>query len=159
MLLIELVLILPVLECKPLVQLPGRLDLNVSVSFSPRAGTMDEETLKVSVGIGDCVLHADSLLSFLNAFKTSDIVPSASITVGRPNSNQDREFVDMTRTPMPSRSFRFSVPSMLPLESPFFSPSISSRVPSISSITSPASPFIEAISVSLSAQPAEAAGH
>ena len=107
---------------------------------------MDEETLKVSVGIGDCVLHADSLLSFLNAFKTSDIIPSASITVGKPNSNQEREFVD--RTPMSSRSFRFSVPSMLPLESPFFSPSLSSRVPSISSITSPASPFIEAISVS-----------
>ena len=157
MFLIELGLISPASECKPLVQLPGRLDLNVSVSFSPRAGTMDEETLKVSVGIGDCVLHADSLLSFLNAFKASDTIPSASIAVGKPNSNQEREFVD--RTPMPSRSFRFSVPSMLPLESPFFSPSLSSRVPSISSITSPASPFIEAISVSALHPAAEAAGH
>ena len=131
-----------------MVQLPGRLDLNVSVSFSPRAGTVDEESLEATVGIGDCVLHADSLLSFLNALKESDRIPSASITVGKPNSNQDKKFVNMARTSMSSNSFRFSVPSMLPLESPLFSPSLSSRVPSISSITSPASPLIEAISVS-----------
>jgi hypothetical protein len=131
-------------ECKPLVQLPGRLDLDVSVSFSPRAGTIDEQSLETTVQIGDCVLHADSLVSFLNALKESDRAPS----VGKLKSNQTKEFAELSMTPMSSNSFRFSVPS-IPLDSPFFSPSLSSRVPSISSITSPASPLIEAISVSV----------
>ena len=120
----------------------------MSVSFSPRAGTIDEQSLETTVRIGDCVLHADSLVSFLNALKESDRAPSASITVGKLNSNQTKEFSELSMTPMSSNSFRFSVPS-IPLESPFFSPSLSSRVPSISAITSPASPLIEAISVSV----------
>ncbi|KAK2466286.1 hypothetical protein APHAL10511_001928 [Amanita phalloides] len=134
-------------ECKPLVQLPGQLDLDASVSFNPRAGTLDEQSLETTVRIGDCIVHADSVISFLNEFKEASQTLSRSATVV--NSEDAKEFQEMAITPLSSNPFRFSLPSMPPLESPFFSPALSSRVPSISSMSSPASPFLGAISASL----------
>lgn len=135
-------------ECIPLVKLPGKLDLEASVSFNPRAGTMEEQSLEAAVRVGDSVIHADSLLSFLDELKKSgqpatDPLPFFASDQLPPNN--------LPETPSAAPSAN-SLGLNTPLSargSPSFPPLRSPKVPSISVLASPASPFLEVISTSL----------
>ena len=106
---------------------------------------MDEQSLETIVRVGDCVVHADSLLLFLEELKKLDEV---SIPMLNSSFSSTKDLVDIDIPPLSPNSSKFNAFSLSPVESSFFSPSLSSKVPSISTLTSPASPFIEAISVS-----------
>ncbi|KAF8639713.1 hypothetical protein AX17_000975 [Amanita inopinata Kibby_2008] len=137
-------------ECKPLIQLPGLLELNVSVCFNPRAGRVDEQSLESTLKVGDCVLHADSMLSFIDELGKPEqshfesVAPFLSSKRGSLNDQPELPTPNLLSPPITLAS-----PSMSPFESPFLSPLLSSKVPSISSLTSPTSPLLEAISASL----------
>jgi hypothetical protein len=114
--------------------------LSASISFN--AGIMDERSLEATVRVGDCVVHADSLLSFLDELKRSSPLEPVFVPILSELPN------DLRETPVPLLSGNPISPNSpsTALETPIFSPLLS--VPSISALASPASPLLKTISVS-----------
>ncbi|PFH52812.1 hypothetical protein AMATHDRAFT_139321 [Amanita thiersii Skay4041] len=136
-----------VMDHKPLAKLPGKLDFNLSASFNPRLGVIDDQSLRSALKVGDCVIHADSLSSFIN--ELLEVGKPVSAPSSTPNVGCQFDVQSGLSPPMLSPAPSSVAPSTYAFESPFLSPLLSSKVPSISSITSPTSPLLEAISASL----------
>ena len=107
---------------------------------------MDERSLEATVRVGDCVIHADSVVSFLDELKRSSPLKPEPIPVSVPILSELPD--DLRETPVPLLSGNPISPNYpsAALETQVFSPLLS--VPSISALASPASPLLEAISVS-----------